>query len=349
MGHDHLLIREHDAKGFDLSVGEPVIVRDRLWRGFGIPGTKRIWEPGDHAYPRHGGEAETLRLLRQRHPLSLIVVTNGAKQAIAAALYAFKQMFEDKHDDTYAPQLCHEKPYWLSYPTLAEHAGMHFGDKLIFQEGFVNVVTTPNNPDGGQSFDGGERYDIWDAAYANELYGWNGVVPKARCTVWSAAKLFGLSGARIGWLTTQDPDIARLAAEYVEISTSGVSTLSQELLCEALLEEKTVSWRLGVGKVREALRLNGEAFLELLSAHCERYHGVPETLTGMFAWFRVRNPAWFARALKKSGVKLVPGEAFGYHNSNIKNTDPEWYRMSMGQTPEYTRRALEALRAAFNE
>lgn len=330
MSHDLQMARA-TGPGYNLAIGEPFFLQAEFLDKLEIS-----TPPKKLLYPSVGGEPELVVAIRdymlRTYNMSPehVVVTNGCKQAIAAAFYAFADV-ERRH------VVVHGAPYWASYPTLAQSIALEFNSRGP-KEALVSVVTSPNNPDGWEPYPPKTPYDLWDAAYAHEVYGWSGVAPIHRVSVWSAAKLFGGSGLRVGWLATDDAALAAKAAYHVEVSTSGVSTPSQMHLLgilngiRARPEDTKRLYRLAARVLEE----NADSFNDLVADHCARIGGLPASGRGMFAWFQARDPEAFASALVRAQVKLVTGEACGVYGAG-------WYRMSLGHEAEYTRKALTKL------
>lgn len=325
------LIARGASDGDNLAIGSPDLIERELRTG-GWP------SPYPSFYPAPEGSPRLLDELRVGHPGRHVVVTNGAKQALLAAFYAYQQ--------TGSKDVYHQAPYWPSYPTLARLAGLRFfSDETEMRNSapsgeewsYVRALTSPNNPDGRQS---NYPCDIWDAVYASSIYGWDGVEPTATTIVSSLSKLLGLPGLRVGWLATKDPELARLAAQYVEITTSGVSTLAQEAAAAALrwVRENEAKALQRVEVIQALLATNGQAFNALIGPSCAIVRGVPRDGTGMFAWFKVWDDEAmvFKAALQRAKITLVSGAACGM-------TEPGWWRMNMALDTRTTRAALERL------
>lgn len=335
MSHDLQMARGH-GKGFNLAIGEPFFLQETLLDAIRLRSIKR-----ELHYPQVGGEPELIDLLNALHfEYKYVVVTNGAKQGLEAAFYAMKKV-EDRIN------LRHLAPYWPSYPTLAKARGLAFvpvwdGGFGVRREYDIRVVTSPNNPDGSELFED-EPYDIWDAAYASDVYGWSGVPPDHRVAVFSAAKMLGLSGARVGWVCTNDEKIAREVGYFVEITTSGVSVLSQLHVAGCLhgMFNKDYSQAMldATAAAQARLHQNGDYFMDSIAALCTTVDGQPKSRRGMFAWFKPLNLDKFEKALAASEVRVVTGEACGLSG---------WFRMSMGHRNQYTLEALTALRTAYD-
>lgn len=328
MSADLQMARGNVEGGFNLAVGEPEFLQERLYFG-PLMDMSSSWP-----YPTIDGHKYLLEELRKLHPTSkYIVITNGAKQALLAAFYAYKTV--DKVKAVY-----HEAPYWPSYPTLAKISGLEFHTNNESQKtDFYNVscITSPNNPNGKLD---PSWCHIWDAVYAgSNLYGFDGLKPNYEGAVYSAAKLLGLSGLRVGWLVTNNAELAKHASNYVEFTTSGVALPTQSYVAGALhyLNSDQDGMKKIFESARQDLLTNGDIFKTYLSNHTDDVHGVPNEGTGMFAWFKVNDVYRFNEALNKAKIRLVTGPACG--------GDENYFRMSMGLTPDKTEAALKALKA----
>lgn len=314
--------------GYNLAVGEPVVVQQRLlFSDYKIQ--------GPFQYPTLHGEPSLMKELQAMYPGEEVVISVGAKQALSAAFYAFKCVRD-------RVGVYHTPPYWPSYRTLTMMQGLRFISEPGLDMGrYIHCVTSPNNPD-GRVVSG--ACDIWDAAYASPLYGWNGCEPQALVRVYSAAKLLGLSGARVGWLVTKDQELARWARLYVEFSTSGVSVPAQLVVAQALDRHRR-DWLSGhqLSLARGDILANGRVFNQVMGPYCQVVTGVPRHQQGMFAYFKVNDELIepgdrdFENACRLAKVAVVTGLACG-------ETYSGWYRMNMAQTTPYTEAALLAIK-----
>lgn len=329
MSADMLMLRGEVDGGWNLQVGEPVFLQKALGDL-----SRYHLKPPDMRYPPFAGTGSLIQALQQYHgeQYEHFVVTVGAKQALVAAFHALGQL--EGTDRVYA-----KPPYWPSYPTLVKSVGMHHmtvRSRPVAKDIVVN--TTPNNPDGGISM---RSCDIWDCAYAHPVYGWDHLRegPEHRCAVFSGAKLLGLSGLRIGWLATNDGDLARLAGEYIEKATSGVSTLDQYALEGIIAAAYTGILGTRYDEARRILDTNISTYWNALGKHLANDAGACSDGVGMFAWLKPKSLGAFDRALETANVKVIPGTACGVGVSH--------YRMSLGHEPAYTLQALTALKNAL--
>ncbi len=317
---DSQLVRSRSTDGWNLAIGEPHLLREVM-----SPYYPRHY-PADLSYPDTVPGPDLMAELRKRHPTGHIVVTVGAKQALYAAVDALMRL------DGRLEWLTHTAPHWPSYPTIARNSHLEFASPLDPRVGQdIRVITAPNNPDGDQSH-WSAKCDIWDAAYADQdLYGWNAIAPKHKVSVWSAGKLFGSPGARVGWLVTEDAQIADLATRYVEQNTSGVATTSQYHVAATMRNLEGVEHR-----VKRDFRVQLYSNRTLFHGYLED-HIIDREVDfnhGMFAWFEPKNPEQFKAAIDKLKILMVDGSACGI---------PGCYRASLGLTNSKFHSAVLAL------
>lgn len=326
------MVRGPIEDGYNLAIGEPVLLQHHL-----------RFPPmalhGPYEYPALGGATRLLEELHLLHPDKYVVIANGAKQGLLAAFHALKEW-----DGRQIVRVT--APYWPSYPTLAALAGLKFVPNYFHPYPYsenLTCLTAPNNPDGDGGFDAEVTipvHDVWDSVYAHWVYGWGGHEPRHRIRVCSASKLLGLSGLRVGWLVTEEEDLANEARLYVERTTSGVSAPAQEYVAHALRHMRLGNHYNELWAAREDMLANGEDFRNILGPYCQQIQGVPASEQGMFAYFRVHNDLIGERfnwALGDARVALVSGEACGAK-------EPGWYRMNMMERRTTTRAALNAIK-----
>jgi aspartate/methionine/tyrosine aminotransferase len=258
---DKYLIRVCEPGSYNLALGEPILLQKGLSYLY-HEAFENCSELGA-GYPQTT-PTPTLRLeLERRYPGKRVVVTCGAKQALHAVAYALKAQGKT--------HLGIQPPFWPTFPTIAGFAGLRLlrlknrvpgGGKP--SSAVANFWVCNNNPDGDSGFNLGIQYDVVDAAYASGLYGWSGFFPQHTTSVWSASKLLGLSGVRVGWVVTDDPEIATLVAQYVEQTTSGVATTSQEMVGILLNRMNYRESQQALEDVREHMVINGRTFNEFM-------------------------------------------------------------------------------------
>jgi aspartate/methionine/tyrosine aminotransferase len=327
MSNDLLMLRGDPKDGFNLAVGEPAFLQ---WYT-GFAGYRQLMAI-DTRYPPYGGDALLIERIRATNPnvKKHVIVTVGAKHALSAAFYAFHERRTWPVRTAILP-----RPYWPSYPTLLKLAGYSVVSPENSLPSDLTIVTSPNNPDGAETIG---DFDVWDAAYFHRtLYGAT-AVPNAKVSVWSMAKLYGLSGVRLGYATTDDDELAELMRKYVEITTSGVANDSQQRVAQ-LLELSPEVVAADHAQARVQLLKNGQIFNQYLGSYYVEARGVPVDGRGMFAWVRFPDADRVKRALAASKVTAIPGTACGASDA--------WWRFSMGHKPSYTEAACDALERAL--
>lgn len=334
--HEKALVREDIPGGFNLAVGDPEVLRatvlqhvdDRDWVDFysksntGYPSLDAPYWFKEAVYEQNIGFHK------------YIVPTHGAKHALHAALYALTVDSPVKKT-AYFP-----RPFWVSYPAMAEAAGIEvahdfgflFQNEIYDGENIIQVMASPNNPD-GHIFMQTYEPDIWDAAYASSAYGWKGESYDAKVVVGSAGKLTGSVNLRVGWLMTDDADLAEKAKRYVEQTTSGVSSLA---MAEAAVKMRAVNLTVKEGYFRHCRDTSALISEELVSMGFDH---VSYDKCGMFAWMQVKDFEKLDWALAKAKVSVLKGAACGA-------IGPGYYRWSLGKWRSYTEDALKQLKEA---
>jgi len=199
-----------------------------------------------------------------------VVVTNGAKQAIAQTLLALCS----EGDEVLVPS-----PFWVSYPEMAKVAGADakiLNTKIdenfllteqtleasLTEQSKVLILCSPSNPTG--SVYSREQYQalakvvlkhprlmvISDEIYEHIYYtnadsgadanvcsfascGVDGIGERT-ITVNGFSKAFAMTGWRVGYLAAPNKRIASAAAKIQSQLTSGASSMAQLAACEAL-------------------------------------------------------------------------------------------------------------------
>lgn len=343
-----VLAKRTTAK-WDLGAGEPLIVADALrdWEDLITRGAS-IYNPRG-LYPRIGGHPQLIDRIKawmqsagHRVPKH-VVVTCGAKQALAALVY-------DRVTNGYLKRITHLGPYWPTLKSIVTVAGGALRAVDVVRNG-VTIVTSPNNLDGLQHV--GVSSKIWDASYASPAYGWNDVHVDSVATVFSMAKLFGVPDIRVGWIATDDDEVAERVAAYVEVQTSGVASESQSRAAAILsvFQESPHFW-LFCSKVSYSLERNRQLLERLWAGYVETF---PRSV-GMYfyCWpsrdLKKHDREIFHQALKKADVAYVPGTACGQEDlfyGSQKGASKYCYRFNLAQREAVVRGAAEAVLKAM--
>ncbi|XP_019196312.1 PREDICTED: L-tryptophan--pyruvate aminotransferase 1-like [Ipomoea nil] len=164
-----------------------------------------------------------------------IVVGTGSSQLIQAAFYALSQ--PPDAGDRPTTVVC-AAPYYSAYPEITDLVRSRCfkwgGDARSFErddEPFIELVTTPNNPDGAirepvvnRPHQGKVVYDL--------AYYWPHFTPITSpanhdLMLFTISKCTGHAGSRIGWALVRDKEVAKKMIKFVDVSTIGVSKDSQ--------------------------------------------------------------------------------------------------------------------------
>jgi aspartate/methionine/tyrosine aminotransferase len=297
----------------DLSFGEPRVVMDALFRQLNRIGNPlkmpTLYDLPKWEYQPAAGKPDLVKILEDKYDAK-VVVCNGAKQALAAAMYSFR-----RHG---ASTIYYDIPYYPANPSLAESVGLTRGDK---GNSDCFLITSPNNPDGNNYSNldlVGWRYSgpmIHDAAYYTEIYMQEGEIPlpMGHIQVYSMSKMYGLSGLRIGYAVCHDETYYQDMVNYIEMTTAGVSTASQDIArnIEALFIDNPSHYREFVKEARASITNNRKLLSQLN----------PDVLTvidcqsnSMFAWCK-KGPKLDS---KKAKVHILSGTLFGADDSIIR-------------------------------
>lgn len=296
----------------DFSVGEPHIVREALFKTFSLKESHLVHLRPNHKaeYPSPNGYEPLVKLLEDQYQAP-VVITNGAKQALGAAFYAFHKAGKRK--------LGMRTPYWALIPPLAKVHGLDFTKKYD-----CYLAILPNNPDGFMFgydyakylFDSHKDLGIpviHDAAYYTPIYlppDYN-FGPLGDLQVFSVSKMFGISGIRLGYVVCYNTEYYKSILEYMETMTVGVSTPSQDYFYSLLQEMNHEP------KKTETFIKESRNELHIAKALCKTLRkdilDVPEDIIkipGMFGWFGLGSKCDFAKAR----IHTVNGKLFGDEN-----------------------------------
>ncbi|XP_010906846.1 tryptophan aminotransferase-related protein 2 [Elaeis guineensis] len=227
----------------DLEFGDPTMY-ESFWKGMGDRGTITIpsWQTisyfSDATNLCWFLEPEFAQEIRRLHNLvgnavtedRRIIVGTGSSQLLQAAVYALSP------SDAPEPiSVVSAVPYYSSYEPLMNHlrSGLFrwAGDACTFKgDSYIELVCSPRNPDGFLSqavlkSDGGKT--IHDLAYYWPQYTPITGPADHDIMIFTFSKSIGHAGSRIGWALVKDTAVARKMVKFLEISTIGVSKVSQ--------------------------------------------------------------------------------------------------------------------------
>jgi len=292
----------------DTSIGEPHIVRECLLKIFDLtytlPKEKGMWE-----YPNPKGHPELIKILEDKYNAP-IVITNGAMQGLHAVFHALKSM--GKVSISWA------KPWFHCLPKIAEMNGLQWSEG---ENGDAILLVAPRNPDGfmpspeevKKLFENCKeqgRYLIHDSVYYSHTYlpETYPLKPVGDVQIFSASKLLGLSGLRVGWIICHNKDFYHPIVEYMEAMTVGASMLSQIFLRDLL--ERTRAYPYLIRNFERLSSIALEKSKATLKGVDPEVLEVPENfekINGMFAFCKTNDMGRFVKAK----VNVADGKYFG--------------------------------------
>jgi len=342
MNNEMRLARVDMGPGWiDLGYGEPVVIQKILHQildrvPIALPTGKDLL---NSQYQPPKGMQRLVDFLEKKYGAK-VVVTNGAKQGIAAVMYALKKMGHNA--------CTMHRPYWTSTPNLIQTQGLDvkFLDEPNSATGAL-LLTAPNNPD-GMDFSQAQLKQmtedakangvklIHDAAYYSMIYSMDvPAIPVGDVQIYSFAKMYGLSGLRIGYVVCRDESFVQYVTEFVEKSCSGVSTASQEmaLTIETHFANNPKEYELFVtlcrGAIAESASMMNALDPEVLEVQWPKCNS-------MFGWAKV-GPKFDAKAAK---VNMIDGDLFG---------KPGYVRFNLAVDSDLIKTAVDRLNGGSHE
>ena len=328
--------QELEPGGVDLAVGEAHLVRKNLFElfpfdHFEIPPCLSTWE-----YPYPYGIKKLVNLLEYKHGYP-VVITNGAKQALAASFYAMRV--------TGHHTINMRRPYWCLLPPLIEALGLKW--TTAYTPGYPQLLVLPNNPDNYlpsiealRAMEESYKEDgcpiIHDAAYYTGSYipcGFNNYKNYAigDLQIYSMSKAFGLSGIRLGYVVCKNEDYYKHICEYMEMMTVGVSTLSQEYMYSLLskINECPNTFKKFEDNCYSDL-YDAKRLLKRIKSDIISVPSNMEDMPGMFAFVKLNNKDAFTKAK----IKVIDGKLFGA---------PGYIRINLGVDYKILKECVERL------
>lgn len=332
----------------DLSVGESAIIRTNLFRHFPQLCSPNILQlnqeltTNDMAYQEPAGYKPLVELLEAKHKAK-VVIFNGAKQAIAGAFYALKQV---KGAKSVGLQTTH----WALLPPLAKAQGLG----VVFRDPNDDVskymcylLLAPNNPNNWiipykelkalyEQFQKAGSPLVHDGAYYTHSFLPEDyeLGPLGDIQIFSCSKMLGLSSARVGYAVIYNEEYYKPMVEYVEMDTVGVSIFSQKFVHSTLVEMDKLP--------EEAKKFEEANFSELKEAKqivkgvSDKILEVPKDIEeqcGMFGWIKLKDKA----AFEKAKIHIVGGEHFG---------NKEFVRLNLAIGNDKLKKCVERLNKA---
>lgn len=293
----------------DLGIGESHLLREAVLNAYDL---KHISfnSPNIFEYAPPYGYDPLVEMLESIYG-GKIIITTGAKNALSGAFYAMKK---DNREGIY-----YTTPYWSSIPSLISREGLN--RSILRSDAGCVLTVAPNNPSG--EFDLTTNIEqlpiIHDAAYYTHSY-----LPKeielkkfGDIQIFSVAKMYGLSGLRLGIIRVNNEKYYDSLVKFVEATTAGVSTASQNILMKIVeLEEGNPSIREDYEEyIHTAITNNRKYVISNLDPDYFAIDNTYQENIGMFAWIKSK-----IKDFSSAGVNVMPGDCFG---------DPNFFRMNL--------------------
>ena len=252
-----------------------------------------------------------------------IIITTGATQAINVLLRVLRNNRKTQLSIVETPQYGY--PYYGDMISKAGYVRVSNSESLKqFNPLNVKLIDSPSNPQGIQygSDYGFELNTIWDSVYHNKIYTTDLTkIPKHHSMAGSYSKLLGLTGARIGYIATNNYSLAKQCSHECLMENATISVPSQELIID-IMGKIDLDYFLNAGKYSIDRNREEMSKIEYL------FDNQPVPGTGMFYCANADNKA--LQILEKCGIKYV----------DLGNN---YIRLSLGQTNSITKDAIKAI------
>ncbi|GMI75017.1 tryptophan aminotransferase of Arabidopsis 1, SHADE AVOIDANCE 3, WEAK ETHYLENE INSENSITIVE 8 [Hibiscus trionum] len=264
-----------------------------------------------------------------------VIVGTGSTQLFQAVLFALSS---PHNPDTEPLSVIAAAPFYSSYPEETEflRSGLYkwAGDAYSFDKdgAYVEVVTSPNNPDGTireavVNREGGKT--IHDLAYYWPQY--TPITGKADNDImlFTFSKATGHAGSRIGWAIVKDKEVAAKMVKYIELSSIGVSKEAQLRAAKILQviaddcansgpekEENFFEYGHRImserwEKLREVVKRNGVFSLPKYPRDLCNFKGKDTDSSPAFAWLKAKDGLNCDNLLREFKIVSRGGTNFG--------------------------------------
>ncbi|VVA94824.1 unnamed protein product [Arabis nemorensis] len=268
-----------------------------------------------------------------------IVVGTGSTQLCQAAVHALASLA-----GTQPVSVVAAAPYYSTYveETTYVRSGMYKweGDAWGFDKSgpYIELVTSPNNPDGTIRETVVNRPDDEEAKVIHDFaYYWPHYTPITRrqdhdIMLFTFSKITGHAGSRIGWALVKDKEVAKKMVEYIVVNSIGVSKESQirtakilKVLKETCKSESENFFEYGRDmmknrweKLREVVKESDVFTLpKYPEAHCNFFGKSLESYPA-FAWLGTKGETDLVSDLRKHKVMTRAGERCGSDKKHVR-------------------------------
>lgn len=171
------------------------------------------------------------------------------------------------------------------------------------------------------------------------------VLPPERVhVVWGFSKDFGMSGFRVGVLSSGDPDVRAVAAHLALVASASSDT-------QAVLREMLADGTFLATFERERVRRLADAYAATTEALDGHGIGYVEAAAGLYVWIDLRRhlsgPTFEAeynlwqRLFETGRVNISPGGAF-------HTPEPGWFRLCFASAADGVRTGIERIASALD-
>lgn len=327
---------------YDLGFGDPVIVREALCE-FIDPRTALAGNYLSLGYGDKSGHQTFLyyvkRLIKEftGKDYKYNFISNGATGGVNVALKALLPMTEktitmfpsNELLGSTKPLVYFRTPAFHYYQDMVRYSGYNYTKDPI--RSIVRLIDSPRNPTGeidiGTSTSN-SSYIVWDAAYHSPIYNrlFMNMMPVHDIMVGSFGKTTGLTGMRLGWISTDSDLIARLIEKALHADSLGTSQYAQAAGADLLVRLPTDKF---FSKAASMIDDNREEMMKV-----RNLFGVEVPFTGMFYYAPVSG--YLEKVLKDMGTNYVPSETMGDLSG--------WGRFSLAQKREVVRDFVKELK-----
>jgi aspartate/methionine/tyrosine aminotransferase len=226
----------------DLGWGEPYCVREALSHYYKRKALTLV-DVRNLKYCPDSGDPRLVNLtrhfLRQTTGIDYkyIIITHGTTGAINVVL---RSLFREEGRDT-----CFTHKYIFPYyPDIIKKNGYQHKNGLykshelnLSEENCVGLVDSPTNPDGNLVlYTDTKNNIIWDSVYHNPVFinSTIAVKPDHRVNCGGYSKVLGLTGARVGWIATNNKEDYEMFLKENLYETCTMSFFSQDFIVDVL-------------------------------------------------------------------------------------------------------------------
>jgi aspartate/methionine/tyrosine aminotransferase len=316
---------------YDFGWGEPFCVREALKHYYKRKTLNPINIDGMGYSPDNGNEElikVTKNFIKETTGIDYkhVVITNGTTGAINIVLRVLakegrKTCYTHKYHFPYYPQIIKKNGYKHKTGLYRDH------EEQLGHDNVVGLVDSPSNPEGDLLlYTDSKNNIIWDSVYHNQVFiNTIPVIPDHRVNCGSYSKVFGLTGARVGWIATNsDEDFAKFSHENLYENCT-MSFSSQNLILDIF---KNVDLYNFMRSAKYRVNNNRELFDKI----CYLFDGQAVPENGMF--FSAWATPYTIKLLDKLSIYSVQID---------KSRKNQYLRFNLAQTNEITQKAIRCI------